>query len=119
MYNYYMMNKFKQNKGNKFGLINPNYNNILIESIKEEKTKEFKKNEKHKLDIEKYKERFKNILEDIKKEDINNENNDVELKIDEIYIDNVEKVIDKEYIEPKMKNVVYLAIDKFIKKKDW
>ena len=115
-----MMNKFRQNKGNKFGLIKPNYNNILIESIKEEKTKEVIKNEKHKLDIEKYKEKFKNILEDIKKEDINNENNDVELKIDEIYINNVEKVIDKEYIEPpKMKNVVYLAIDKFIKKKDW
>ena len=57
---------------------------------------------------------------DINKEDINNENTDVELKIHEIYVDNVEKVIDKEYIEPKMKNVVYLAIDKFIKnKKDW
>ena len=115
-----MMNKFRQNKANKFGLIKPNYNNILIESIKEEKTKEFIKNEKIKVDIEKYKEKFKNILEDIKKEDINNENNDVELKIHEIYVDNVEKVIDKEYIEPKMKNVVYLAIDKFIKnKKDW
>lgn len=40
--------------------------------------------------------------------------------MDEIYINNIEKIIDKDYVEPKMKNIVNLAINKFIKnKKDW
>lgn len=112
------MNKFKQNKNNKFGFINPNYNKNLIENIKTEQIKEFEKNEKIKLDIEKYKQAFKNLLEDIKKDNTEETENNVELTIDEIYINNTEKIIEKEYIEPKMKAVVNLAINKFIKNKN-
>ena len=117
-----MMNKFRQNKNNnKFGFINPNYNKNLIENIKTEQTKEFMKNEKIKVDIEKYKDiLFKNILDDVKKDNIEETNNNIELRIDEIYINNTEKIVEKEYIEPKIKSVVNLAINKFIKnKKDW
>lgn len=117
-----MMNKFKQNKNNnKFGFINPNHNRILIENIKAEQTKEFIKNEKIKEDMEIYKNKFKELLIlHVKKDNIEEEIITHDLTMDEIYINNIEKIIDKEYIEPKMKSVVNLAINKFIKnKKDW